>query len=71
MTFSKTVFADELRMRRLKLRMSQDELAKASGLTADLIWKYENAGHVPGADKVFALAEALGCTPNDLCGWAA
>ena len=25
---------------------------------------------VPGTDKLFAMAEALGCTPNDLLGWS-
>jgi len=24
---------------------------------------------VPGAENLFALAGALGCTPNDLMGW--
>lgn len=26
---------------------------------------------VPGVDKAYAIAQALGCTPNDLMGWNA
>ncbi len=24
---------------------------------------------VPGVDKAYAIAQAVGCTPNDLMGW--
>ena len=30
---------------------------------------YENGIYVPGTDKLAAIAEALGVTPNDLLGW--
>lgn len=49
--------------------MTQSELADASGLSSDAIHKYEDAAQVPGADKAFALSEALGVDPNRLLGW--
>lgn len=30
---------------------------------------YVNGSMVPGVDKAYAIAQALGCTPNDLMGW--
>lgn len=69
MAFSKGELAKKMRTRRAELDMSQAELAKRSGLTADLIWKYENEVNTPGADKAYAIAEALGVTLDDLCGF--
>ncbi|MDO4428530.1 MAG: helix-turn-helix transcriptional regulator [Atopobiaceae bacterium] len=69
MPFSKSVFAENMRRRRVVLDMSQAELAERAGVTPDLVWSYENEKYVPGADKACAIAEALGCTINDLCGW--
>ena len=69
MAFSKETFARNMRVLRAGLDMSQAELAKRSGLTADLIWKYENEVSNPGADKAYAIAEALGVTLDDLCGF--
>ena len=54
--FSKDVFAANLR-------------AERSGVSTAAVLSYENGAYVPGADKVCALAEVLGVTPNDLCGW--
>lgn len=69
MPFSRSTFAENLRVFRAKRSFSQTELAKRSGLTPDLIWNYENERITPGADKAYSIAEALGCTLNDLCGW--
>ena len=70
MPFSKGTFAKNMRVRRAELDMSQADLAAKSGVTADLIWNYENERTTPGADKAYAIAEALGCTLDDLCGFA-
>lgn len=70
MPFSKNTLARNMRVRRADLDMSQADLAKRSGLTADLIWNYENERITPGADKAYAIAEALGCTLDELCGFA-
>lgn len=64
--FNEKVFADRLRELRLKARLSQEDLAEKSGLTGNLIWRYENRRTTPGIDKVYAIAEALGCTVDDL-----
>lgn len=67
--FSKDAFAANLRAERARLDISQEELAERSGVSTAAVLSYENGTYVPGADKVCALAEVLGCTPNDLCGW--
>lgn len=69
MDFSKDVFARNMRVRRAELDITQAELANRSGVTADLIWKYEQGITMPGTDKAYAIAEALGVTLNDLCGF--
>ena len=66
--FDKDAFAHRLKVLRAERRMNQSELAEASGLTLSLVSKYETCQNVPGADNLCALAEALGCTPNDLLG---
>lgn len=45
------------------------ELARRSGVRADLVYKYRSGRYMPSADKVCAIARALGVTPNDLLGW--
>lgn len=67
--FSKDAFAANLRAERARSDLSQEELASRSGVSAAAILSYENGTYVPGADKVCAIAEVLGCSPNDLCGW--
>lgn len=69
MSFDKNTFAANLRAARARRDLSQTELASATGLNLATISQYEDGAFVPGADKVFALAEALGVTPNDLIGW--
>ena len=69
MAFDKSVFAAKLRGKRAEMDISQDELARRSGVSQASIFKYEDGSSMLGADKLFALAEALGCTPNDLMGW--
>ena len=68
MSFDKEAFATRLRVRRAELDMTQAELSERSGVNIATINSYENGGYTPGADKLCALAEALGCTPNDLFG---
>lgn len=31
--------------------------------------KYESGDYIPGADKLLAISQVLGCPPNDLMGW--
>ena len=67
--FSKDVFAANLRAERARSDLSQEELATRSGISTAAVLSYENGTYIPGADKVCAIAEVLGVTPNDLCGW--
>lgn len=69
MPFNKNVFGARLRGKRGELDISQGELAERSGISLASINQYENEGYVPGADKICALALALGTDPNYLMGW--
>ncbi len=62
-------FAANLRMQRANADISQRELADLAGLDATTIHKYEDGAMTPGADKLFAICDALGCSPNVLMGW--
>lgn len=70
MGFNKEVFAANLRAARAALDMSQEDFAKAVGVSKDAIVKYESgAGYTPGADKVIAICRVCGKCPNELMGW--
>ena len=71
MAFDKDAFATNLRVKRAELDMTQAELSERSGVNIATINSYENGGYTPGADKLWALSEALGCTPGWLMGWIA
>ena len=70
MGFNKEVFAANLRAARAALDMSQEELAKAVGVSKDAIVKYESGeGYTPGADKIIAISHVVRKSPNELMGW--
>ena len=70
MGFNKEVFAANLRAARAVLDMSQEELAKAAGISKDSIVKYESGdGCTPGADKIVAICRVVKKSPNELMGW--
>ncbi len=48
-----------VRMRRLLLGMSQEELADALGVTFAQLEKYENGAERIGADRLYCVADAL------------
>ena len=55
-----------VRLRRLKLGMSQTELAKRAHMTASKLSKIEN-GHLKlKEDDILAFARVLGCKTSDL-----
>lgn len=62
-------FAANLRMQRANADISQRELADRAGLDITTVHKYEDGAMTPGADKLFAICDALGCSPNVLMGW--
>lgn len=51
-----------IRMRRKELRISQEKLAEAVGLTFQQIQKYERAANRVSASKLYELARALNTT---------
>ena len=70
MGFNKEGCAANLRAARAALDMSQEDFAKAVGVSKDAIGKYESGeGYTPGADKVIAICRVCGKSPNELMGW--
>lgn len=67
--YSAEVFARNLRMQRAGMDISQRKLADMAGVDVTTVHKYEDGVMTPGADKLFAICEALGCSPNVLMGW--
>ena len=62
--------ADRIKMRRLELEWSQEELAKRAGYYGKpTISKYENAGNDISMKQVARMAKALGVTTAYLMGW--
>ena len=66
MKFDTCELGNRIRMYRSYLDMTQAELAEKVGVSITTIVKYEDGVMVPGADKVYLIAGALGKTPNDL-----
>lgn len=64
----KETIARALRVKRAEAGVSQEELAKRSGVSVDAIRSYERQMSLPLLETAYKLAEALGCTVNDLCG---
>ena len=65
--FSNDTFAANLvEQRKYQVRITQEELAKRSGVDLNSIARYETGSVTPGLDKAVALANALGVTLDDL-----
>lgn len=47
---------------------NQAELAKASGVSQAAIAKYESEAYTPGFDAACKIADAFGCTLDELAG---
>lgn len=70
MLFDKKKFASNVRAERARLGISQEELARRVGVSQDAIVKYESGdSYTPGIDKVCALADVFGSSPNELIGF--
>ena len=67
LTDFKTVVGHRIRVARADARMSQEDLAKAAGVSIASIQRYESGESCPLLQAA-AMAEALGVTVNDLCG---
>lgn len=63
------IFGKKLSVCMAEAEMSPSELSEKSGVSIESIRDYLRKGSAPLFVTVCKLAEALGCTPNDLCGW--
>lgn len=68
MEYSNEVLAHRLKVQRTESKFSQEQLAEASGVKKNSIARYEMGGTTPGLDAAFAMAQALNCSIDDLCG---
>lgn len=59
-------FSSRLINRLYILRMTQQDLAKKSGLTEISISRYVNCKRTPNADSIVRIAKALNCTTDYL-----
>lgn len=50
----------DLSVKRIKLRMTQDELAKKMGVKQPVVARFEYMGRTPGLESVYKYAEGLG-----------
>ena len=67
MGYSNEMFGHRLMVARHDARLTQDQLAEASGIDKGSIARYETGSVTPGLDKAYALAVACGVTLDDLC----
>lgn len=65
----KSVFAKGLRVCMAEANMKPTQLAAESHVSVDAIRKYLRGEQAPTLETTCKLAEALNCTPNDLCGF--
>lgn len=65
----RTVVRRSLKVAMAEADMTPLELAEKSGVSYDAITKYLRGDTAPLLETAYKLANALGCTPNDLCGW--
>ena len=49
--------------------MTQDNLSKLTGIGQPLLSLYTQGKSLPSAQKVSAIAKAIGCSVNDLIGF--
>lgn len=53
------------------MKLSQEEFAKLVGCSQDTISNYESgSGCIPGTDKLIAICNVCGISPNELLGWS-
>lgn len=63
-----TNFAMRLRSIRASKNMTQEDLAKKSGVNPCVISFYEAGSRKPGLDNIMDLCRGLGCTATELLG---
>ena len=66
MDASKLLEDSKLKIKRLSLKMSQEELANKIGCTQKDISRWESGSVTPTIDKLKLLADALGCKIEEI-----
>lgn len=56
-----------IRHQRLKIGLTQTELAERIGVRQAAISEYESGEKVPGVENLIRLADALNCSLDELC----
>ena len=59
----------QIKQLRKKSHISQTELANSIGVSLRTVGSWERGESLPNAEQVWNCAVALGCSPNDICGW--
>lgn len=59
----------QLKSIRRGLKLNQAELASMIGVSERMVGGWERGETQISLEHAFRACEALGCTPNDLCGW--
>lgn len=65
----KQVVRKRLRVLMAEADMNAEQLSSASGVSVDAVRQYLRGEAAPLLETACKLAEALGCTPNDLCAF--
>lgn len=65
----KQVVRKRLRVLMAEADMNAEQLSSASGVSVDAVRQYLRGEIAPLLETACKLAEALGCTPNDLCAF--
>lgn len=65
----KQVLRKRLRVLMVEADMNAEQLSAASGVSVYAVRQYLRGETVPLLETACKLAEALGCTPNDLCAF--
>lgn len=69
MAYSKEVAARHLKAHMALAGVTVKELASKTAVSADTINNILHRKTVPTMETVCEIADALGCTPNDVCGF--
>lgn len=57
---------EKIKSRLMELGMTQRQLAEAVGVTDQMISYIIQGKRIPGGDKLISIAEALGCSLDDI-----
>ena len=63
-----TEFKDRLRGMRCERRLTQAELASRAGVNRAMVWNWEHGINYPTLSNAMAVADALGCSLDQLAG---